>query len=75
MITITIEVACIWRLKDANNYLFSKEGRCFNVKTGNEIQQSYNSRCIGFYIKGKFRSLSKIKKCLEVIPQNEKLPF
>lgn len=75
MTTITTKVACIWRLKNANYYLFSKDGRCFNAKTGNEIQQSYNSRCIGFYIKGKFRSLSSIRKDLERIPQKEKLPF
>lgn len=75
MIEIAIKVACYWRLKNNNNYVFSKEGRCFNLKTGNEIQQSTNSRCIGYYIKGKFKSLTAIKKTMEVIPKKEFCPF
>jgi hypothetical protein len=75
MTTISIEIACVWKLKDANHYLFTKDGRCYNAQTGRELKQAYNSRCIGFYIKGKFRSLTKIKKQLEKIPTKEILPF
>lgn len=75
METIMKEIACVWRIKYAKHYLFTKDGRCFNSKTGKELTQSYNSRCIGFYIQSKFYSLTKLINELEKIPEKEYTPF
>lgn len=64
-----------FRLSFAHNYQWSKCGKCFNVKTNRQIKQTYKNRCIGYYIKGKFYSLTKLRKHLEEIPKEEYCPF
>jgi len=71
---ITVSYAYKYRLDFAKNYVFTKCGKCFNLKTNRQIKKVYNSRCIGFKIKGKFYSLTKLKNHLEKIPK-EKRPF
>jgi hypothetical protein len=75
MIDIAIKVACKWRLKYAQNYIFDKQGNCYNSKTNRKIKQCYQSRCIGFNINGKFKSLTFLRTQLEKIPKKEYCPF
>jgi hypothetical protein len=75
MTNITIKVACKWRLKYAHNYIFDSQGNCYNSKTNRKLKQCYQSRCIGYNIKGKFKSLSFLRDQLEKIPQKDFCPF
>jgi len=63
-----------WQLKTANEYKFSECGKCINVKRGREIKQVINGRCIGYCIRGRFQSLTSLRKQLEKIPDIE-CPF
>lgn len=38
-------------------------------KTGREIKQVYNNRCLCYNIRGKFISLTKLRSDLELIPK------
>jgi hypothetical protein len=49
---------------------FSDCGKCMNLKRGKLVKKVYNSGCIGFNIKGKFHSLTRLRECLEEIPNN-----
>jgi hypothetical protein len=72
MNTFSITYTYIYRLNFANNYVFSKCGKCMNLQTGRLIKKVYNSGCIGFNIKGKFYSLTRLRGCLEKINKAEK---
>ncbi len=64
--SISIDYALHWQLKAYPHYKFTKCGKCFNVKTGNQIKQVLQNRCIGYRINGRFKSLSCLRK--ELIP-------
>lgn len=64
---ITTEHTLVYQHKEHNNYQFTKDGRCFNKKTGKELNQIINSRCIGYCIKGKFISLTRLITQIEKI--------
>jgi len=72
--TITVVYTIEYVIDFAENYGFTKCKKCFNLKTGREILQRTNSRCIGYYINGKFRSLTKLKQHL-VKPIEYDSPF
>ena len=63
-----------WELKDYPNYKFSECGKCFNTKTNREIKKILNGRSIGYCIKGRFKSLSTLRKQLVKIKDIE-CPF
>jgi hypothetical protein len=46
-----------------------------NLKRGKLVKKVYNSGCIGFNIKGKFYSLTRLRECLEEIPKTFGLGF
>lgn len=71
---ITEKLLCKYRLRNYPEYIFFKD-RCFNSKTGREIKQVYNNRCIGYNIRGKFISLKRLKDELELIPKKIYTPF
>ena len=71
---ISISYAVLYQLDFANEYKFTKNKECFNNKTGRKIKQVYKNRCIGYNIRGKFYSLTKLKKHL-VKPIKETTPF
>lgn len=75
MNSISITYALHWRLKFDHKYMFTKCGKCFNAQTGNQIKQVLQNRCIGYRINGKFKSLTSLRKELEIIPKEEVLPF
>ena len=64
----------VWRLKSTPNYQFTKNGICINVKTGNLIRKILVGSTKGYCINGKFRSISQLKKELELIPYTD-CPF
>ena len=75
MNTISVTYTLIYQLSFANNYQWTKYGKCFNVKTGREIHQILNSGSIGYCINGKFKSLKFLRPKLEKIPKRKRLPF
>ena len=75
MITISVKYTCKYRIKFANEYVYTTCGKCYNQKTGRLIKQVYKSGCIGYVIRGKFYSLTSLRKELELIPKKEYCPF
>lgn len=74
--SITITFKLIHQIVFAKEYKFTKEGKCFNTKTGRKIKKvSTKSGCIGYNIKGRFRSLKYLSPKLEKIPKQTNLPF
>ncbi len=74
MTVITVQYTCKYRLKFAQNYLFTTCGLCFNSLRGKLVNQVNNSNCIGYNICGKFYSLTYLRTQLEIIPK-QKTPF
>ena len=64
----------IYELDFAPNYQWSKCKKCFNIKTGRQIKQVYNSGSVGYNIKGKFKSLYYLRSHLRPI-QKRTSPF
>jgi hypothetical protein len=75
MTTVTVTYTCKYRLKTANNYLWTLCGKCYNLKSGRLIKQVYKGGCIGYVINGKFKSLKALRKELEIIPKTKYYPF
>ena len=67
MNTFSVDYTYKYRLSFAKHYVFSNCGKCYNIKTGRLIKRVYNSGCIGFNINGKFYSLTKLRRDLELI--------
>jgi hypothetical protein len=74
MNTISVRYDLKWQVKETPEYQVTPCGKMFNVKTGRQIKLTLNNRCAGFWIKGKFVSLSKIRSSLIKI-QTIKTPF
>ena len=49
--------------------------KCFNSKTNREIKQVMNGGSIGYCIRGRFYSLSKLRNQIEKIPKETFCPF
>lgn len=74
MNTISKTYTLIWQISDAPQYQFTKDGKCFNVRTGNQIKKTLVGGSVGYCIKGKFRSSKRLRKKLIKI-QDIKTPF
>jgi len=74
MNSISISYTLKFELDFAPEYKWSEDNQCFNVKTGRKIKQVYNNGCIGYTIRGKFKSLKYLKSRLRKI-KNDELPF
>jgi len=72
--TITVRYTVEYVIDFATHYGFTKEGRCFNLKTGREIKQAYKDRSIGYYINRKFYTLTRLRKSL-TRPKKNPCPF
>ena len=72
MNTITITYTLYWQLKSYPEYQFTKCKKCFNIKTGKQIKQVSQNGCIGYNIKGKFKSLFYLRSQIQKI---EDSPF
>ena len=74
MQTISINYDLKWQLKFAEEYKFSKCGKCFNTKRQRQVKQVVNCRSVGYCIRGKFYTLSFLRSQVELIPKSN-LPF
>ena len=74
MNTISITYTVKFELDFARNYKFTENKECFNAKTGRRIKQVYKNGSIGYNIKGKFYSLTRLRKHL-VKPVKIDCPF
>ena len=74
MSTISINYTIVFELKNYPEYKFTKCKKCINSKTSRVIKQVYNNGCLGYNIRGKFKSLTTLRKELVKI-KKEKLPF
>ena len=75
MNTISINYTLVFELKNYPEYKFTKCKKCINSKTSRIIKQVYNNGCIGYNIRGKFKSLHSLRNQLIKIKQKEQLPF
>lgn len=74
MAVFTRHINLLWKLDFAPNYQFDSSGKCFNLKSGKEIKQTVIGYTTGYCIKGKFHSLTKLRKSLVKIDKND-CPF
>ena len=63
-----------WELKNYPEYKFTDKGICINAKKGNLIKMVLNGRSKGYCIRGKFKSLTTLRKELQEIKDDE-TPF
>jgi hypothetical protein len=68
---ITVTYNCKYRLSFATNYVFTKCGQCYNLKSGRFIKQIYKNGMIGYMINRKFYSLKRLKSFLERMPNRQ----
>ena len=64
-----------WRFSEFPEYQVTKDGKVFNIKTGNRIKKVVNGRSIGFWIRGNFITMNNSRNQLEKIPLKEYSPF
>ena len=69
MIEFTVKYLAIYRLKNNQHYIFSTCGLCFNQKRGKLVKQITKGYTIGYLIDGRFKSLDRLRKELEIIPK------
>jgi hypothetical protein len=67
MIEFTTKHIAKYRLKSNPNYIYSTDKICFNTKTIRVVKQILKDSTIGYVINGKFKSLDKLRKDLELI--------
>jgi hypothetical protein len=73
-ISISNSYVLTHQLRFATNYKWTKDGKCFNSRTGREIKKVLCGRSVGYCIKGKFQSVNTLRPELELIPEQES-PF
>jgi len=71
---ITVNYIATHHLNFAQNYVFTKCGLCYNLKSGKLIKQVLKGSTIGYIINSKFISLDKLRPNLEKIKKNN-CPF
>ena len=74
MNTVSINYTYIYELNFATEYVFTKCKKCINVKRNKEVRQVMVGGSIGYNIRGKFYSLTRLKKHL-VKPKKVHIPF
>lgn len=71
---ISITYTLKYQISFAPEYKFSVCKKCFNTKTGRQIKKVYNNGCLGYSIRGNFKSLHRLRKELVKI-ESDKIPF
>ena len=64
MQAITVTYTLFWVLDFAEEYGFTRCGKCFNIKRGKELKQAPQGGSIGYNIRSKFYTISRLKKHL-----------
>lgn len=67
MNTITVTYNLVYQLDFAPEYQWTKCNKCFNVKRGKQLKQVMQGGSIGYNIRSKFYSLTKLRKHLKPI--------
>lgn len=73
-VRMSISYSVYWRIKNNPNYAITKNSIVVNIATGKIMKRTLKGYTIGYYIQGKFKSLSKLRTMLEKIPVEE-IPF
>lgn len=74
MLNYQINIIPKWLIKGYDLYFIDSKNKLRNINTGNVLQMQLKGYTKGYYLNGKFKSLSQIKHLLKKIKQ-EKLPF
>lgn len=74
MITISKTYTIKYEVSFAPEYKFLSNNECYNSKTGRILRKVLNSSCIGYIIRGKFVSLTKLRSNL-IKPNDVDCPF
>lgn len=74
MHTFTVTYAIKYVIDFADYYAFNHHKELYNLQTGRRIKKVMQGRSIGYNIKGKFYSLTRLRKHL-VKPKVEDCPF
>jgi hypothetical protein len=75
MQTITANYALKWLVDFAPEYRVTKCGKMFNTRTGRMLKRCYNGGSIGYWIRGKWWPLGKLRARLGLIDKLTKYPF
>lgn len=71
-LTINYAIEITFYIKGYKQYAFGKDKNLYNIRTNRRIKQSYNNRCLGYWLGKDFYSLKKLRGML-VKP--DRLPF
>ncbi len=74
MLNYQINIIPKWLIEGYHLYFFDSENKLRNITTGNVLQMQLKGYTKGYYLNGKFKSLSQIKPLLRRYKQ-DKLPF
>jgi len=68
-ITISNSYKTKWLIKGCDNYAVTECGKVINVQRGTIINRVVKGYSVGYYIQGKFITLSNLRTQLEKIPK------
>jgi hypothetical protein len=68
MISVTTNYDCKWQVKGMTEYKFAKK-KLFNCQRGKEVKKVLNGYTVGYNLRGKFYSLSRIKEMIEPVEE------
>lgn len=74
MYTITVTYTLKYELDFAPEYKWTKCNKLFNTKTGREIKQTTSKGSIGYCIRKKFYSLTRLRQSLVRVKKSD-CPF
>jgi hypothetical protein len=67
-------VTIVWEINGVPDYGFGKDKQLYNLKTSKRLTRTVKGYTQGYYIKGKFYTLNKLKPLL-IRPTNFDVPF
>ena len=74
MQSVSIKYSLKWRFKNQPQYAVTECKKVVNMRNNRLLKQVLNGGSIGYWIGGKFITISKINGMVELIKE-EKLPF
>jgi len=74
MHSFTVTYSLVWVVSFAPHYVFNQHKECYNLRTGKRLKKVKQGGSIGYNIKGKFHSLTALRKHLTK-PKEEECPF
>jgi hypothetical protein len=63
-----------WLIKGYDEYAFGEDRKLYNITTGRILNPAYPNGCIGYYLRGKFKSLTALRKLIYKETESDK-PF